>query len=289
MIKSDFTFRRFIDTFVPGFVVVIGLWYLYKPYFNKYFPVIAYDPANIGPTFANDLFAMSNELKLILVLIASVFIGVIVNHFADLPIACIYKHYEMKANMEGRKYIIKAKAHIISVLGCLLLFRFIISDDPRRPAINRYIKSSRRDSFCSMVHEWTKTTISEMKNKKDEVIVHQHICYRIRTINPFTSKLYDDCYSEVIFASSLQVALIILFIATLLLLGLNIYHDTCDPESELTLNFIANKNLIIILILEYALILVVTYSLVRSFRHFSSKVLAIAYQIYISGYSTVSK
>ncbi len=248
MIKSDFSLRRFIDTFVPGFVVVIGIWYLYKPYFNKYFPVIAFDPAK-------DFFTISNELKLVLILIASVFAGVIVNHFADVPVAFIYKHYNDKEDcFDKLKWLAKLKYKMTSLLGYCLLFRFFISKDPRKKAMDRYAVSARKESFNKMINDWTNTTLSQMKKRNEEVIVHQHICARVRTLTPFSSKLYSDCYAEVIFASALQVSLTILFIATAFLLILNWYHDIFDIESKFSLKFIDNIQLFFLLCSEYILL-----------------------------------
>ena len=57
MIKSEFTFRRFLDTFVPGFIVVIAIWYLYKPYINKFFPtiVLVENPLKVAPLIQSNL------------------------------------------------------------------------------------------------------------------------------------------------------------------------------------------------------------------------------------------
>lgn len=125
-IKTDFTIRRFIDTLVPGFIVITSLWYLYRPYINKYFPLIAFAPSQEG------LFEVSNELKLVLILIASVFTGVIVNHFADVPVALMYKRDDKNNNKDWSTWDYKFKYAIIRFLGHCLLFRFFIWKDPRK-------------------------------------------------------------------------------------------------------------------------------------------------------------
>src|SRR5687767_13391641 len=81
MFQSDFNFRRFLDTFVPGFIVALSAWYLYKPYINKYFPTIAFDSSNSD---------FSNEIKIIGLIVISFFLGILINHFSDITIALLY-------------------------------------------------------------------------------------------------------------------------------------------------------------------------------------------------------
>lgn len=275
MIKSEFTFRKFFDTFVPGFVVVFGLWYLYKPYINKYFPLIAFDPLQL-----NDNTAVSNELKLILILIASIFLGIIINHFSDIPVALMYKYKDSKKNALKLTGSDKLKYYFIRCIGVLLILRLFVKNDPRKIAMIRYSNSRRRNIFNSMLSDWCNSNINTMLKNNEEITLHQHICVKIRTLTPFSLKLFDDCYSEVIFASSLQLSNMIIFCLTLVLLLLNLYHDFYDISSQLSLKFIENTNLIFLLGFEFIFLFITTYSVMRSFRHFSNQILTIAFHLY---------
>lgn len=273
MIKSEFTFRRFLDTFVPGFIVVIAIWYLYKPYINKFFPTIVLDPT---PN-TNNIMAFSSEMKLVVLLIISIFVGILVNHFADIPVAFMYKHPSNK-----RHNIIKHA--LISFMGRFLIYRFFAMTDPRVVAIDRYMQSKRSGLFNKMLKKWIGSNCSKLKdNDEEKIIIHQHLCTRLRIINPFTEKIYNGCYSEVIFASSTLMSLIIIFISTLILLALNIYHDLYDIASDFSLKFIETRHIILILILEYALLLIMTYSVIRTFRHFSSQIITLTFHVFLKG------
>lgn len=274
MIKSEFTFRKFFDTFVPGFVVVFGIWYLYKPYINKYFPLIAFNPL-----LQNDTTAVSNELKLVLILIASVFLGIVVNHFSDIPVALLYKYKDGKI-VSKETCTDKWKRRCICFCGNCMILRLFVKNDPRKIAMARYSMSRRKNIFNSMLSDWCNSDVNTMLKNDEEIILHQHLCVKIRTLTPFLSKLFNDCYSEVIFASSLQLSNMIIFLLTFFLLLLNLYHDFFDINSQLSLKFIENTSLVFLLVIEFIFLLITTYSVMRSFRHFSNQILTIAFHVY---------
>ena len=265
MLKTDFTFRRFLDTFVPGFILVISTWYLYKPYFNKYFPTIAFDSST-----ESDLF--SSEIKLAVLLVASIFVGILINHFSDISVALLYPNYYN----EKRKRTLKRFA-----VASFSLLSFDYNDDPRVSSVHRYLTSNRKDIFQKMLKEWAYTDIDKVENTEEAIIAHQHICTRVRTLNLFTEKLFNNCLAEVSFSASILMSLMMLFPITLLLLLLNCLFTSIFPDINFSIKFIDNWVLILILIIEYILMILMTFSLKRRFRHFSSQILTLSIHIFM--------
>lgn len=149
------------------------------------------------------------------------------------------------------------------------------------------MQSKRSGLFNKMLKKWIGSNYAQLKDKDEEkIITHQHLCTRLRITSPFTEKIFNGCYSEVIFASSTLMSLIIIFISTLILLALNIYHDLYDTASDFSLKFIETGHLIFILILEYILLLIMTYSVIRTFRHFSSQIITLAFHVFLKGNNT---
>lgn len=258
MIRSDFNFRRFLDTFVPGFIVGIATWYLFKPIINRYFPTIAFDAVNAD---------FSNEIKILGLLVISFFLGILINHFSDVTVALIYPNSISEKSKRPFKRIAVLMFGLISWSN---------NEDPRIYAINRYLHSRRKDNFLLMLQKWAFTTEKFIENNSEECIVtHQHICTRLRALSPESEKIFTDCIEEVKFSASLLTSITVLFPLTLIsLISNNVFLTLSQPKMDL--KFLDNATITTLLILEFILMILLSYSLRRRFRHFSSQILTIA-------------
>lgn len=48
MVKPVIPFDRFLGIFMPGALLVVGIWYLHRPFLLKYFPHVASDIGTSG-------------------------------------------------------------------------------------------------------------------------------------------------------------------------------------------------------------------------------------------------
>jgi len=254
----NFSFKRFLDTFVPGFMVTIFVWYAYRPYINLYFPSIAFDSADL--TF-------SNEVKIIFLLVLSFFLGILINHFSDSTLALIYPHNDSEKSKRPFKRLASFFFGLISWNN---------NDDPRIYSLKRYLKSNRKKVVLELLEDWCMTNEDLLNSDVNEYIIsHQHLGVRLRALKSESEKIFNDSLAEVNFAASLLTSMLIIFPLTIIVLVLNNF-------SNITTNmaFMNNSTLIIFLILEYVVSCLFCFSLVRRFRHFSSQIITIAIHFY---------
>jgi len=252
----SFNFRRLLDTFVPGFIVVISIWYLFKPIINKYFPTIAFDP---------EINSNYGDLKIIILIVLSLFVGIIINHFSDIPISLLFPNQ----NSEKKKRIFKRIAQ--TLFG---IISWNNNDDPRVYSIDRYLNSNRKEIFIKMLKEWGFSDQKKLKNNKEEhIIAHQHISTRLKTLNKLSHSIYKNNLEEVYFSSSLFTAVSVIFFLSIVAYIINSFFVENFTSN---IKFIKDKTLLGIIVFNYFLLIILSYSLKRRFRHFSSQTLTIA-------------
>lgn len=251
MFKTDLTFRRFLDTFVPGFITTIFIWYIIiRPYFNDYFPSIIDES--------------STELKIIIILVISIFIGLIINHFSDFAVAFLYPRKNTEKNDRNLE-------KMRNYFYYKILKREII--DPREKAIIRVLNSSRKEIFIELLQNWIYTNPNRLKRKKEEkIIAHQHICARLRSLNDLSNKEYYAILSEVNFIASLTLSFSLLFFFSLILIILYFI-----PNIDNAIEF---KSMLPIFILITLLLGSLIHALRRRFRLFSNQVIVLAIHFY---------
>ncbi len=197
MIKPNIPFERFLNIFVPGFVFLFGMWYLNRPFLMKYFPNIASDPTT------GTQGSLSPEIRFLVFIIASICVGMFINHISDIPIMALVDDAETSARETKwpRRFIRK----------CFRIFTIICDKDHRRFAIERYLISPRKDKFLKMIKHWAGSDESLLKDPAEAVYVHQHLVLRMLTLSDGSRALVDEKYSQIIFASSLFLAVALLF------------------------------------------------------------------------------
>jgi len=224
----------------------------------KYFPNIAFDdPSN--QTF-------SSELKLVIFLIVAISLGIIINHMSDIAVELNYI-----TTSTSRKSINSFKKIAKTVFW---VFSFHKSKDERVKIIKRYLASSRRGQFLEMAENWAWTTEERLSRDEEIIIMHQHICSRIRVISKQTEALYEGFFSEVAFVSSLFTTFFLLVIIALITIPIN-YIIVLDRGKHFEFSIF-----IPFILLTYFFAVVFNYSLRRRFRHFCSQVITMALHIY---------
>jgi len=259
MVNSKFPLRRFLDTFVPGFILQLGIWYLYRPLLLKYFPNIAVfdDPNNQ---------AFSSEIRLAIFLILAISFGIVINHMSDITIALNYLNSE-KSNKSInwlKKWCKKA----------FYIFTFHKVKDERVETIRRYLHSNRKNEFLKMAEDWAWIKHGNLKQERELIILHQHICSRIRVISNQTESLYQGFFSEVAFAASLFTTFALLLIISLI--AIPIYYLS---DFEKAKHFGLSVHIPFIMLM-YACAVLSNYSLRRRFRQFCSQVITISLHIH---------
>lgn len=258
MITSNFPLRKFLDTLLPGFILQIGIWYIYRPYLINYFPNITFGDS------PNQTF--SSELKLVIFLISAISLGILINHMSDIAVELNY--YDV-SNRVSRANRLKRIAKSV-----FWLFTFHRSKDVRIETVKRYLKSNRKSEFLKMAENWAWTKEDNLKVEKEMIIVHQHICSRLRVISKETELLYESFFAEVAFVCSLFTSFLLLFILSVISIPLNFYI-VLDKGKHLTIGVV-----IPLVVVMYILTVVTNYSIRRRFKHFCSQVITIGLHIY---------
>lgn len=255
MIKPNIPFERFLNIFVPGFVFLFGIWYLNRPFLMKYFPNIASDPT------AGVQGSLSPEIRFLVFIIASICVGMFINHISDIPIMALVDDSETSAREK------KWPRRIIR--GCFRIFTIILDKDPRRFALERYLSSPRKDKFLKMIKNWAGSNESLLKDPTEAVYVHQHLVLRMLTLSDGSRALTDEKYSQIIFASSLFLAVSLLFPFSVLALFTSYCVKNIVPIHPLSV-FLWFVGII------YLLGLALCFSLRRRYLHFCLQMVSLA-------------
>jgi len=257
MLTSTLPLRKFLDTFVPGFILQMGIWFLYRPYLLKYFPNFEFHDSNQN---------FSAEVNLIVFLMLAISLGMIINHMSDIAVKLNY----MSKNHQRRTFnLLERMAKYF-----FFVFTFGHNKDERIETIKRYLSSGRKDTFLKMCSDWAWTDENKMSNAKEIITVHQHICSRIRIVSKQSEAIYEGLFAEVAFVSSLFTTFFLLFMGSLLSIPIN-YFSTSGKLKHFDLSVILP-----FLALTYIFCVLFNYSLRRRFRNFCSQAMTIALHIY---------
>lgn len=252
MVKPVIPFDRFLGIFMPGALLVVGIWYLHRPFLLKYFPHVASD---IGTSGAGA------GIKTVIFIVASTCIGMLINQTCDIAIAGMVNDGAESDKSEKR---------IRQILR--IMFRFFsifIEPDPRIRIINRYVESPRSEDFLRMVKDWAGSENNKLKEPGEAVLVHQHIMAHMNAFSEHSRIVIRESYMQVIFSASLFTAFASLFFISILSFWTSsIVSDDVLVHSETILYSIT--------IIIYCFSLLAAYIVKRRFRHFCSYLITVA-------------
>ncbi len=264
MMMPELKVERFLDQLVVGGVVALGTWYLHRPFFQRYFP-------NIVGSSASDASAETDFLLLLFALV-SVTLGVLVTHSADIAVVAIINQQEIYGHTSARRRWLRRLA---------VPFTWGVRSDPRLEAIDRYIKSRLRHAkFEQMLGEWAFSSADAVEDRAEAIRAHGHIVARLRALSADARLAVTEQYEPVMFAASLFVALITLFVVALISFASN--NTVIDPQSRVVL--IRPLSFEIRLLVTLGLYLASAaagLSLRRRFRDFAANVLTAALHHYV--------
>ncbi|HJQ40899.1 MAG TPA: hypothetical protein VKB93_27490 [Thermoanaerobaculia bacterium] len=256
--------ERFLDQLVVGGVVALGTWYLHRPFFQRYFPtVVGGTAATGGPA--------ETEFLLLLFALVSVTIGILITHSADIAVVAIIDQEEVHGETSARRRWLRRFA---------VPFTWGPKSDPRLEAIRRYMNSKlRHDKFEGMLAEWAFSSEDAIRERAEAIRAHGHIVARLRALGSETRREVTEQYEPVLFAASLFLALVSLFVVALLSFGSN--NPVLDPQSKAVLIRPLSVEIRIFITMGlYVAAAIAGLSLRRRFRDFSANVLTVALHHY---------
>jgi len=199
MLGDNLFKASFFESLVGGNLLVLGLWYLNRPFLLENFPHVAADVSSTGATGLGG--------KLVILTLSSVVAAILINHVVDAVVPVIVGD----SLYAGKRY-----SRVKNVLiYCFRFITFSSTEDPRTVAIRRYLLSKRRRWFLEMARSWAKASEADLADRSEMVKVHQHITTRLRTLSDSSRKALADAYSEVAFAGGIFVALLLLMPASI--------------------------------------------------------------------------
>jgi hypothetical protein len=259
MIKPNIPFERFLNIFVPGFVFLFGIWYLNRPFLMTYFPHMASD-LTVGPQGS-----LSSETRVLVFIIASICVGMFINHISDIPIMALVDNAETsERDRKWQRRMIRMSFRI---------FTLVHDKDPRRFALERYLFSPRKAKFLKMIETWAGSSESLIKDPTEAVYVHQHLILRMLTLSDSSRVLVDEKYSQITFASSLFLAISLLFPFSIVALFTSYGVKNIVPIHPLPvfLSFVG---------ITYLIGLALCFSLRRRYCHFCLQMISLALHFY---------
>lgn len=258
MIKPNISFDRFLSTFMPGGVLVVGIWYLHRPFLLKYFPYVA---SEVGEGGANV------GIKTLIFIVAATCSGVIINHFADLAIVALVID---GAENEKSDRILRKLFRLI-----FRIFSIKVEPDPRIKAVNRYLDSDRKEVFLEMMKDWSWTNENKLQLPNEAISSHQHLMTRLNTLSDRSRSIVQETYMhDVLFPTSLFTVLSFLFPVSLL----SFLTTSLSASEEIKVH--PYPILISLSVIIYFLGVISAYSVKRRFRHFCSHLITIALHSY---------
>ncbi|MCX5699416.1 MAG: hypothetical protein NTX01_06940 [Candidatus Omnitrophica bacterium] len=261
MINSNMPYERFMDIFMPGAIVVIGNWYLHRPFLMSNFPIVASGGiGNLAPDLA------SQGTKMLIFLILSICAGVIVNQFSDAGIVACFN--------DGSSTDKSKRKIRVFFRFCMTIFTIRRYTDPRISAILYNLRSQRSKWFLEMMEDFTMTNAGKLENDPHEAIsAHQHLILKMKTMSAFSNAAIEQLYSPVSFSSSLFIAVVSLFPSALLsFLTTESVRTIVAGHSQWTLSLLC--------VVIFLLGIIAAYSLKRRFRHFCFQVITYAMHFY---------
>jgi hypothetical protein len=249
MFKDSISLENILEIFLAGGVVVLGIWYLHRPFLTVYFPTIASDVASLD---------MGNKLggKVIIFLIISLFIGSIITHAFDglVPLIIVRNKYN---NIFKR-----------ILYSLFRLFIIIRVPDPRLLAIDRYLESERKSWFLEVAKDWAHTSESKLNDADEKIRVHQHLVTRLRTFSSESRSVLDGYYTNLSFSGSL-------FIAVLMLVPISILSFFTQMIIPKTIGY-TNTQLLWFIVIIYAFQFLCGFLFKRRLRTFYNQAITLA-------------
>lgn len=245
----NFTLRELIVSLVPGFILVGGTWYCHRACIESLFPTVA----------------ASEQLKSLVILLASVSAGVTIHSLSDVPVVLIVGNDRSPPsnNRFGR---------FLKFVGRVFWFRTIA--DPRSEAFNAYLGSlreGRNPMFLRMVHDWAGMTEESLLSLRNTVIAHQHLVAHLRALSPESHLANDELLTPVHYSSSLFISVAAL-IPVLLCVPLTGSFDRLDHPTLLV---------IILAAATYFAAVLLAYVFKRRVRQYFKRILTLALHFYM--------
>ena len=265
MLNTQISFERILGTFIPGALFSFGTWYLHRSFLLKYFPNIAGDPT------VSSFGGLATEVRFLLFIFASLCIGLILNQFADIGIASLFRD---DATSEKSKRRGRNMARIVwRVVG------FTLNQDPRTRAVKRYLESPRKQPFLKMMRDWAGTDEQQLKdsegkvNSNEAIAAHQHIVVRLRVLSDVSRKTVEDLKFPVDFSASLLMAFVFLFPVSVLS-----FLSSAVVDERVKVQF--NQTLLLSIAFIYFGIIFSSYLLKRQFKQFCQSILTLGLHFY---------
>jgi hypothetical protein len=265
MLNTQITFERILGTFIPGALFSFGTWYLHRSFLLKYFPNIAGDPT------VSSFGGLATEVRFLLFIFASLCVGLILNQFADIGIASLFRDdaTSEKSKRRGRNI-----ARIIwRVVG------FTLNQDPRTRGVKRYLESPRKEQFLKMMRDWAGSDESQLKhsdgktNSNEAIAAHQHIVVRLRVLSDASRKTVEELKFPVDFSASLLMSFVFLLPVSVLS-----FFTSAVVDERVKVQF--NQTLLISVAFIYFGVIFSSYLLKRQFKQFCQSVLTLALHFY---------
>jgi hypothetical protein len=260
MLNTNITFERILGTFIPGALFSFGTWYLHRTFLLKYFPNVAGDPT------VSSFGGLATEVRFLLFVFASLCLGLILNQFADIGIASLFRDdaTNEKAKRKGR--------HIARMIWRVV--GFTLSEDPRTNSMGRYLKSPRKEPFLKMMRDWANTDELQLKNSEgkvnpDEAIAaHEHIVVHLRVLSDTSRKIVEESKFPVDFSASLLMSFVFLFPVSLFSF---LSYRVVDVRDEVQFR----PTLFVSIAFIYFGIIFSSYLLKRQFKQFCQTILTL--------------
>ncbi len=253
MFKDSISIETILEILLAGGIVVLGAWYLNRPFLTEYFPFIAADAASLD---------MGNKLggKVLIFLIISLFVGSTITHAFDGVVPLL---------LDRRQHSSRTKRLVYFIFR---LFQINRAPDPRVEAVKRYMSSERRQWFIKVATEWAHTDELKLQNKEEMIRVHQHLVTRLRTLSPDARSVLDSYYANFSFAGTL-------FIATLALVPISLLAFLTQ-EAVSKIKVYSNPQLIGFVVVAYFLQLLCGYLFKRRMRSFYHQAITLSLHFY---------
>lgn len=255
MIKSTLKIETYFEYLLPGMVFVGGIWYLYRPYISKYFPIISLDEVYAGEG------ASVLAIKFVILMAISLAVGLVLKHLADIVLVAIVE--------DGSE---SEKASRINRVIFRMLFRLFTLKpihDPRVHAMARYLESERKALFLKMTERWADSDESKMRSEAEKILVHQHIYAHLRVMSDSSKLLIDELYTDVKYAGTLLLSIALLSMFSLINIIIKYLQDL-----EIVLPMV-------LLIFSWLSGVIIAYAVKRRFRYLCSQVLILGLHMFI--------
>lgn len=191
--KTELKFDRFIEIFIPGAILTIGLWYLHRPFLMVYFPAIASDATVL------DLRATGLGARSFILLLAAVCSGVLITYLSDVVIVGLFQ------DASGTDKARRRLRRVLRIIAYLLTFGRAPATDPRVHTMKRYLASPRKEAFIDMLNVWCQCDSKNLESESELIMAHQHIITRLCVISADSRKLVNDLFRPVQISSGILV------------------------------------------------------------------------------------